>query len=115
VSLSKLDRELVERETFDPAATIAYHEIAGCLVWSDEVPDGLSASGHEYVRDLLGARGYIHRGVPVEAWDLGSTVLAERWDQARAAGLRWNGFQRLALTVEQRALLQRYMEDQSEL
>lgn len=115
MTLSAADRELLEASVLDPAATPAYHEILGCLVWSDEVPPRLSPGGHEHVRDLLGARGYIHRGTPVENWDFGSTDRIERWNEALRSGLRWTGFQRLVLGPEHRALLERHVADQSAL
>jgi hypothetical protein len=115
VSLSRDDRERIEAVWFDPDATIAFNEITGCLVWSDEVPDGLSPAGHDYVRDLLGARGYFHLRVPVEEWDFGNTDRIERWNEALASGLRWNGFRRLDLSDDQRALLDRYLSDDSDI
>lgn len=89
MTLSPRDRELVESLPFDPNATVAFNEIAACLAWSDEIAEGLSPAGYEYVRDLLGARGYMHRGVPVEDWDYGSTDRIERWNEALGSGLRW--------------------------
>ena len=115
MSLSAADRELLEASVPGPAATVAFHEILGCLVWSDEVPPGLSPAGQDYVRDLLGARGYIHRGTPVEAWDFGATDRLERWNEALRTGLRWMGFQRLLLGPEHRALLERRLADESDL
>jgi hypothetical protein len=108
------DRDLIERQPFDPAADAAFNEVTWCLVWSDEIPDGLSRSGYEVVRDLLVARGLIHRAVPVEEWDYGFTDRWERWNEALASGLRWNGFRRIALTAAQRALLSRYLAPESE-
>jgi len=115
VSLSARDRALIEAQPFDPLATIAFHEIAGCLAWSDEVPDGLSADGTAYLRDLLTARGYLHRGLGVEAWDFGGPALAERWAEAHASGLHWNGFRRLVLTPPQRAAFERFLAQDREL
>lgn len=106
MSLSPEDRARLEALPFDARATAAYNEITGALAWSDEIPDDLSAGGYEYVRELLGIRGYLHRGLPVDV---------ARWDAAQASGLRWNGFRRLTLTPEQRALLDRYIGTDSEL
>ena len=106
MTLSPADRAALEGVPFDPDATIAFHELLGCLVWSDEVPDGLTNDGHEFVRELLGIRGAIHRG---EDPDLGA------WNLARMTGLRWNGFQRLVLTPQQQALLAHYRADDAEL
>lgn len=106
MSLSPEDRARIETLPFDPSATAAYNEITGALAWSDEIPNGLSSTGHDYLRDLLAVRGYLHRGLPVGR---------EHWDEALASGLRWNGFRRLSLTADQRALLERYVEGDSEL
>ena len=107
--LSDDDRELVESLTFEADAGVSFNDITACLVWDDEVPDGLSRSGYHVVRDLLVARGLIHRGVPVEEWDYGWTERWDRWNEAIASGLRWNGFRRIALTQVQRALLEQYL------
>jgi hypothetical protein len=112
--LSTTDRALVEGLDFDPAATPAYNEITACLVWPDELPDGLTPYGYEYMRDLLGARGFIHRAIPIESWDRGWTDRVDRWNEALRGGLRWNGFLRIALTQEQRDLLEHHLTDPSQ-
>ena len=109
--LSAADRALVEALVHDPAADVAYNTIAACLVWSDEVPKGLTSAGYEIVGDLLAARGLIHRGIPIDDWDGGRIHRIELWNAALAQGLRWPGFGRLALTREQRALLDRHLAD----
>lgn len=109
--LSDRDRELVESLPFDPNATAAFNAITACLVWSDELPSGLTPYGYDFMRDLLVARGYLHRGVPPEAWD--SPERLERWNEALAAELRWNGFRRVTLTGPQRALLYAHLADPS--
>lgn len=106
MTLSPEDRALIEALPFDPSATAAYNEITGALAWSDEIPEGLSQAGHDYLRELLAVRGYLHRELP---------IARERWDEALAAGLRWNGFRRVTLTTDQQALLQRYISDDAEL
>jgi hypothetical protein len=112
--LSAADRALIEGLAFDPDATPAYNEITACLVWPDELPDGLTQYGYEYVRDLLGARGFIHRGIPIESWDRGWMDRLDRWNEALRGRLGWNGFLRIALTMEQRALLEQRLADTSE-
>ena len=106
MSLSPDDRAAVEAVPFDPDASISFHEILGCLVWSDELPDDLGADGLAYLRHLLGIRGAMHRGEDADV---------DTWNLARLTGLRWNGFQRPALTPEQHALLRRYLEDETQL
>lgn len=106
MSLSPDDRARIEGVQFDPHATAAYNELTGALTFSDEVPGGITAAAHAYLRELLGIRGYLHRGLPVDATP---------WDAALASGLRWNGFRRATLSPDERALLQRYIEDDAEL
>lgn len=113
VTLSAADRALVEALAFDAGAEVAYNAITACLVWADEVPRGLTPAGYETVRDLLAARGFIHRGIAIDDWDRGLTDRVERWNAALDEGLRWPGFQRLALTRLQRALLDRHLADDS--
>ncbi len=111
--LSDDDRALLENEPFDPDAPAAFNDITACLVWADEVPDGLSRAAYEIVRDLLIARGLIHRAVPIEEWDYGYTERWERWNEAISSGLRWNGFRRLALTAEQRGMLSHFLNPEA--
>ena len=113
MTLNAGDRALIEGLEFDASADVAYNVITACLVWADEVPTGLSRDGYDIVRDLLAARGFIHRGIPIEDWDRGVTDRADRWNAALAEGLRWPGFRRLALTRDQRALLDRHLSDDS--
>ena len=54
--LSDADRDLLAAVAFDPDAEPAFNEITWCLVWPDEVPDGLSREGYRVVRDLLAVR-----------------------------------------------------------
>lgn len=111
--LGETDRLLVESQFFIEDATAAFNEVTGCLVWSDEIPDGLSREGYDTMRDLLTARGLIHRGIPIDQWEVGFSGLADEWNAALRSRLRWNGFQRIALTTEQRALLEQYLADDS--
>lgn len=113
MTLSPADRTLVEGLVFDAAANVSYNAITACLVWADEVPAGLTPVGYEAVRDLLAARGFIHRGIPIEDWDRGWTDRADLWNAALGECLRWPGFQRLALTRDQRSLLDRHLADTS--
>ena len=106
MSLPPQDRSAIEALPFDPDATIAFHAILGCLVWSDELPDDLTSEGLAYLRELLGIRGAIHRGEPADL---------DTWNLARMTGLRWTGFQRLVLTADQQDVLARYQADDSEL
>lgn len=108
--LSDADRERLEAVPFDSSAEPVFNEVTACLVWPDEVPDGLSRDGYAIVRDLLVARGLIHRAVAVEDWDYGWTERLERWNESLLSGLRWNGFRRLALTADQRRLLERHLD-----
>lgn len=111
MTLSPADRALVEALVFDADAEVSYHAIAACLVWADEVPAGLTPGGYETIRDLLVARGFIHRGLVIEDWDRGATERANLWNAALEEQLRWPGFRRLALTREQRAMLDRHLAD----
>jgi hypothetical protein len=107
--LSDADRELVEALDFLEAAEPSFNEVTACLVWPDEIPDGLSRDGYQIIRSLLIARGYLHRGVPVDEWDFGVPARWEAWNDVLLSGLRWNGFRRLALTAAQRAELRRHL------
>lgn len=113
--LPDADRELLEAGEPDPDAEPLYNDVTSCLVWPDEVPDGLSREGYGYVRDLLVARGYLHRGIPVDRWDFGYADRWERWNEALASGLRWTGFRRIGLTAAERDLLRRYLTTEGEL
>ena len=106
MTLSPDDRAAIEAVPFDPDASVAFHAILGCLVWSDEMPDDLTSDGLAYVRELLGVRGAVHRAEDVDL---------DAWNIARMTGLRWNGFRRLVLTPDQQALLARHLADDTDL
>lgn len=111
--LGTTDRLLVENALFDEHAEPAFNEVTGCLVWPDEIPEGISADGYDTLRSLLAARGLVHRGIPIEDWQGGRTDLADEWNAALRSRLRWNGFQRIALTKDQRSMLDAYLTDDS--
>lgn len=104
--LSPEDWAAIEAVPYDPDAPINFHEILGCLVWADELPDDLTSDGLAYLRELLGIRGRIHRGRDADL---------DTWNLALHTGLRWNGFHRLALTEQHEALLAQYLADDREL
>ena len=78
--LGTTDRRLVENLFFDADATAAFNEVTGCLVWSDELPDGLSPDGFATMRDLLSARGL---------------VISRDGVDRDAGTLTWNNWQRV--------------------
>jgi len=90
-----LEQELI------PGAAPAFERIKYCLIWPDERPDGLSPAGQDLVADLWVARGLIHRGTPIDRYP----SYFDSWNGALVAQLGWNGFTRIALTLEQRTVL----------
>ena len=93
-SFSENDRRLIEALCHDTKATPALEALKGCLVWTDEVPDGLSNTGHELLNDLLAARGMMHLGQQLQ--DL-PRAYRDAWTNAVESKLKWPGFARLRL------------------
>ena len=105
--LSDRDRARLEAVPYDPAATPAYDDLGGFLAWPDELPSGLTPDGHAYVRDLLIARGHLHRNIAPEAW--WPAEVLTRWREASSRELAWNGFRRVVLRPEDAKFLERAM------
>jgi hypothetical protein len=103
--LSARDRQLVERLMLDPTAKPSFEAVKGCLVWPDEVPQALSRAGHEFLNDLLAARGLMHLGKEVSELP---EPYRNAWLAAMDSKLAWPGFQRLSLSAADR----RYLEDE---
>lgn len=104
---SEVDRRLIEAQVFDPKAEPSFEALKACLVWPDECPERISNEGREVLSDLLIVRGFIHRGVPREQWGLDPQFFLDRWAEAQAICLRWNGFRRMSLSESDSAYLMR--------
>jgi hypothetical protein len=104
------ERRVIESCSLDPSAVPAFEEIRYCLVWPDERTDEVMRmqGGYALLGDLWIVRGYIHRGVPVEDWGaFGGESFLETWNECVFGGLQWIGFRRIALTKQERAILDR--------
>lgn len=111
---SDADARLVRELRLDPNAKPSFEALKGCLVWSDEVPVGLSRSGHERLNDLLAARGLMHLGQAVSQLPEPYRIA---WSAATDSKITWPGFERLVLSPEDRRYLEeelRYLEESDE-
>jgi hypothetical protein len=92
--LSKADREIIEAQILVTESQPSYESIKSCLIWPNELPSGLSMDGHTFILNLLAARSYLHRNIPM-------TGRLERlrvdWEIALSSGLKWIGFKRISI------------------
>ncbi len=101
--LSSQDRALLESAQFDPRAKPSYESVKSCLVWPDELPDGLSLEGIQFIHRLLAARSFMYRGIPRKGR---REYLQAAWDEASLSGLKWSGFRRLTVSPKDLAFLE---------
>lgn len=94
------DLELLEALVYDPALEPGYEILKDCLVWDDEVPDGLTPAGHETLGDLLVARSRVQRGRPLAPDPLAGDHYRVVWERALGQRFSWPGFRRLVLAPE---------------
>lgn len=94
--------ELIESLVYNPNLKPSYEFIKNCLVWSDEVPDGLTPEGYEKLIDLLIIRSFIHRQISPSNWWIldskDSKYFQEVWSKAIQQNFKWPGMNRLKLT-----------------
>ena len=109
MSLSDPDRLLIETQELDLHSKPSYESIKSCLIWADELPDGLSMDGRRFILSLLAARSYLHRGIPM----VGRLQrLRLEWDNAISSGLRWTGFNRIETSADAMVYLQNSIESE---
>jgi hypothetical protein len=96
MKLSDADRKKLEELRFDPKAEPSFNLMKSCLVWPDELAEGLSRDGYELLGDLWIVRGFFHRGVPREQWGLDPAYFEGVW--AENETVKWPGFLRLQLS-----------------
>jgi hypothetical protein len=109
--LSEHDRLLLRDAVYQPNTKPSYESVKSCLVWPDEVPDGLSADGRTTIFRLLAARSYMHRGIPL----IGRLErLASVWKEAVASGLEWNGFRRTSISEADQSFLAKSIREEGE-
>jgi hypothetical protein len=101
--LSKIDRDIIEAQILVIESKPSYESIKSCLIWPDEIPSGLSMNGHTFILNLLAARSYLHRGIPM----VGRLErLRSDWENALSSRLKWTGFKRIAISVADLEYLQ---------
>lgn len=122
----------IEMLKFDPSLTPIFDPLRDCLIWKDEDPyladesplvlggpsyekmlatlatEKLSFS-HEKIIDLWIARSFIHQGLPKSKWYAiePTDYFVNTWEAAVAQRVKWPGFQRLTLSLEDREYLEK--------
>ncbi|WP_169796740.1 hypothetical protein [Chondromyces crocatus] len=80
-------------------------------MWLDEAHVHIGKEGYKLLIDLWIVRGYIHRGIPPERWELDPVYFQDVWRNALRDIPGWIGFKRLTLSSEDRALLERSLKE----
>jgi hypothetical protein len=104
------DKELLAALVIDDDARPSFDVALRCLVWPDERPAGLSRMGYDLLCELWRIRGYIHRGLSPTKWGLNPVHSLGIWSAAQADQIRWPGFERLILSLEDERLLEANIE-----
>jgi len=99
------DRRLLEEQCFDPKTRPKFDRIKLCLTWPDELPRGISRMGDSLLRELWRIRGFIHRGLSPAEWGPTPSHAQTIWSAAQGDGIRWTGFKRLELSVNDQRFL----------
>lgn len=109
------DLKKIESLIFNAELSPSYDSIKNCLVWADERAEGLTPAGYENLCDLWIARSFIHRGLDFSAHELDPAYFRVVWEQAKSEQLKWPGFNRLELSMEDKAYYDRMRESSNEI
>jgi hypothetical protein len=103
------DLRLIESLAYDPSLEPTYSPMRNHLMWSDEMPDGLTPEGYETLCDLWIARSFVQRGLDFSEHPLDPSYISEFWERALAQNFKWPGFSRLNLSSSDKAYYETMM------
>ena len=84
-----------------------FEEIKYCLVWNDELTDGIRWEVRELLYDLIIYRGLIHRQIPPQEWPGNDPkYFQDAWDFGLKNIPSWPGFKRINLSKQDEEYLQ---------
>lgn len=95
---SRKDLELIQSLVYDPTLEPSYEYLKGCLVWSDERPNGVTPDAYRNISSLWVARSLLHRGLTLADHPINPAYAQDIWDRAIHQIGNWPGFKRLTLS-----------------
>ncbi len=96
------DQRVIESTPFEPHSKPIFNALRSHLFWADEVPRGITVDALETIGDLQIARAHLHHGLKLHHL-LDPDVFIRVWNQALSENIKWNGFQRLELSFDDKA------------
>ena len=105
------DLVLIEQLVFDSSLEPSFDLMRDCLVWADEIPDGLTPDAFDYLCDLLIARSLFHKGLTLDDHPLSPDYCKTIWARAVNQNLKWTGFQRIEVGAKDLEYLQLMREE----
>lgn len=100
------DLRLIEGLVYDPNLEPSYEFLKGCLIWTDERPDGLTPAAYDSLCSLWMARGLLHRGFNLSDDPIDPAFTKDLWERAIRQVPQWPGFRRLDIGEKDRNYLQ---------
>jgi len=96
------DRKLIESQKFDPKLNPEFDIMRMHLIWSDELPLGISSKGLELLQKLWIARAVKFHGLKLDK-PFDPEHFLSIWDYALSNQLQWPGFKRQHLSERDKA------------
>jgi hypothetical protein len=90
-----------------------FEEIKYCLIWNDEVPEGIYGEARELLYDLIIYRGLVHRNLPFSEWPVDIKYFQDAWEFGLKNIPNWPGFNRVSLSEEDQQYLFNCINDES--
>ena len=106
------DLTLIESLEYDPSLKSMYCSFRMYLHWPDELPSGITPEGYDTLCDLWIARACLHHGLKLHE-SLNPEAFTNVWNKALAQGLKWPGFNRVALSDEDKEYYQQMLNQEN--
>jgi len=104
------DLELMRSLVYEPGLEPSFEFLKGCLIWSDERPEGLTPDAYDNLASLWIARSLLHNGLALSDDPINPEFTQKLWKRAINEVPEWPGFKRLALTEKDKQYLASVLE-----
>jgi hypothetical protein len=108
------DLRLMESLVYDANLEPSYEFLKGCLVWTDERPEGLTPAAYDKLGSLWIARSLLHRGLDFSDHPINPEYCRNLWERAIRQVSNWPGFKRLTLSEKDKRYYETKMNEASE-
>lgn len=96
------DLQLFKALKYDPELKPGFEAMKACLIWTDELADGLTPDGYDKLCSLWIARSLLHQGKTFSEHPINPEYCEQIWNLANQEIPDWPGFKRVKLDERDR-------------